>query len=353
MDIFDGHSDSLVKWYLGGARSMHPFLTEQATQHLDLPRARQGGLIGGICAICVPPTAAGFPLLRDRIALRPDGFDVPLPEPIEPAWAEEFALDMMTRMRSLADHHPDQLATITSASDIDRMGDDDRFWLLMHLEGAESIRADLSNLDRFYEAGLRSIGPVWSRPNAFGHGVPFVFPSSPDTGPGLTDAGRMLIAACNQRGILIDLSHMTERGFRDVAEITTAPLVVSHTGAHALAPSARNLTDAQLDRIGESGGLVGITFHVADLNPDGSFDPATPIDRIVDHIDYIARRIGVEHVALGSDFDGAIIPAEMKDATGLPILLNRLQARGFSSEDRQRIASDNWERILKAVLGER
>src|SRR5204862_5975253 len=105
---------------------------------------------------------------------------------------------------------------------------------ILHFEGAEPIDSQLNALEVFYRAGLRSLGLVWSRPNAFGEGVPFRFPSSPDTGPGLTAAGRELVRECNRLGILVDLSHLNERGFWDVADVTTAPLVATHSNAHAL-----------------------------------------------------------------------------------------------------------------------
>ena len=103
----------------------------------------------------------------------------------------------------------------------------------MHLEGAEPIAADLDALYLFHDMGLRSLGPVWSRPTVFGHGVTFAYPSSPDSGPGLTDAGKDLLCVYNELGILFDLSHLNEAGFNDVAALTDAPLVATHSNAHA------------------------------------------------------------------------------------------------------------------------
>src|SRR5690606_476421 len=114
-----------------------------------------------------------------------------------------------------------------------------------------------------------SLGPVWSRDNAFAHGVPFAYPSSPDTGPGLTDAGKELVRACNRMGILIDLSHMTEKGFFDVARVSDQPLVATHSNVHAITPSARNLTDRQLDAVRDSKGVVGLNYAVSFLREDG------------------------------------------------------------------------------------
>jgi membrane dipeptidase len=181
----------------------------------------------------------------------------------------------------------------------------------------------------------------------FAQGVPFKFPASPDIGPGLSEAGRQLVKACNRLGILIDLAHITEQGFWDTAGISHAPLAVTHTGAHALCPSTRNITDKQLDAIKESDGVVGVNFHVGFLRQDGRRDPNTPLSEIVRHIDYIAGRIGIAHVAFGSDFDGAIMPLELGDVAGLPKLLKTLRDHGYDEDALCQITHANWLRILR------
>jgi membrane dipeptidase len=191
------------------------------------------------------------------------------------------------------------------------------------------------------------LGIVWSRPNAFGHGVPFNFPASPDTGPGLTEAGRTLVKTCNQLGILVDLSHLNERGFWDVAGLSDAPLAATHSGVHALSASPRNLTDRQLDAIGETGGIVGVNFHIGFLRADGRSDVETSLSEIVRHAAYVADRIGMEHVGLGSDFDGATMPHDLKDVAGLPKLLQALRNHGFGDGDVEQIAYKNWLRVLR------
>jgi membrane dipeptidase len=155
----------------------------------------------------------------------------------------------------------------------------DSLAMVLHIEGAEAIDADFTALETLHAMGLRSLGPVWSRSNIFGHGAPMTCPASPDSGPGLTDAGKALVAACNELKILVDLSHLTEKGFWDVAATSTAPLVATHSNAHALTPSARNLTDRQLDAIAETGGIVGLNFHVAFLEPEPCRPPAVAARR--------------------------------------------------------------------------
>ena len=223
---------------------------------------------------------------------------------------------------------------------------------VIHIEGAEAIDPNFELLDVLYEAGLRSLGPVWSRPNAFGHGVPFRCPSSPDTGPGLTDLGKELIAACNRLKILIDLSHLTERGFWDVAAISNVPLVATHSNAHALSPHSRNLTDKQLAAIRETGGLVGVNFATSFLRQDGRQDGDTPIELVIEHLEYMLEHVGEDGVGFGSDFDGARIPAGIGNAGGLQNLVEIMRRRGYGEPLIEKLCSGNWLRVLRQTWGE-
>jgi membrane dipeptidase len=215
------------------------------------------------------------------------------------------------------------------------------------LEGAEAIDRDMKMLEVLHTAGLRSLGLVWSRPNIFGHGVPFRFPSSPDTGPGLTEEGKALVRACNELKIVIDLSHLNERGFWDVAELSDAPLVATHSNAHALSPHSRNLTDAQLAAIRDSGGIVGVNFAASFLRSDGRMLTDTPLDVIVRHTDHLIEQLGEDGVALGSDFDGAMIPVEIGTVAGLPKLVEAYRAAGYDEALLRRLLLENWLGVLE------
>jgi membrane dipeptidase len=159
------------------------------------------------------------------------------------------------------------------------------------------------------------------------------------------------VRRCAELGVAVDLSHLNEAGFWDVARLDGAPLIASHSGAHALAPASRNLTDAQIHAIGASGGLVGVVFAVKFLRADGLDDADTPLSAVAAHVRHIVDRIGVEHVALGSDFDGATVPRELGDAAGLPRLLDALRADGFAEEELELIAWGNWRRVLERAWG--
>ncbi len=221
------------------------------------------------------------------------------------------------------------------------------------MEGAEAIDQNFELLDVLYEAGLRSLGPVWSRPNAFGHGVPFRCPSSPDTGPGLTDLGKELIGACNRLKILIDLSHLNERGFWDVAAISNAPLVATHSNAHALSPHARNLTDNQLAAIRKAGGMVGVNFATSFLRKDGRQDADTPLELVFEHLEHMLKHVGEDGVGFGSDFDGAKIPAGIGNAGGLQNLVEIMRVRGYGELLIEKVCNRNWLRVLGQTWGEK
>ena len=217
--------------------------------------------------------------------------------------------------------------------------------------GAEAIDADLDALHVFHALGLRSLGPVWSRPTIFGHGVPFRFPGSPDTGPGLTDAGRRLVKECNALRILLDLSHLNEAGFNDVAALSDAPLVATHSNAHAVTPSTRNLTDRQLRQIAESGGMVGLNYATVFLDPQGRQKSFKGWDPILRHADHLLSILGEDHLGLGSDFDGAMVPEKIGSAAGLPVLIDALRGSGYSEPLLRKLGSANWLAVLARTIG--
>jgi membrane dipeptidase len=318
--IIDGHNDLVLHRWRG-----------EPTLHLDLDEALAAGFAGGFFALYVPSPHAPDP---EDIP-----YEVPMPEAIPHEEAARIAEELFARLCELP------VVRATSADDF-REG---RVTAIVHMEGAEPLAPDLSNLEQWYERGLRSVGLVWSRPNAFAEGVPFRFPSSPDTGAGLTEAGRELVRACNRLGILVDLSHLNEAGFWDVHGISDAPLVATHSNAHALCAASRNLTDSQLDAIRDSGGVVGVNFAVGFLREDGINSPETPISEIVRHIDYLVERMGIDHVAFGSDFDGATIPQELGGVAGLPKLVDALREAGYDDAALAKLTHENWLRVLAAT----
>lgn len=346
--VFDGHNDMVLAMYGDGPRGRRSFFERGESGHLDLPRMREGGFAGGIFAVFVPadPTY-GRPELRPASSV--DEGERPLAPPVGTEYALRCAMALTSTLMRIEDESRGEFSLVRDVAAIRSCMAEGRVAAVLHFEGAEAIDPGLNALEVLYRAGLRSLGLVWSRPNIFAEGVPFAFPHSPDTGPGLTRLGKDLVRECNRMGVMVDLSHLNERGFWDVAELSTKPLVASHSNAHAVTPVTRNLIDRQLDAIRDSGGIAGLNYAVQFARPDGRYEPQTPIADLVRHVDYMVERMGIDHVGLGSDFDGCTVPAELGDATGLPRLIEALRAGGYSEVDLRKIASENWLRVLEAT----
>ncbi|MFN3524606.1 MAG: dipeptidase, partial [Paracoccus sp. (in: a-proteobacteria)] len=276
-------------------------------------------------------------------------FALALPDEIAPDAALPHAFEQAAALRLL--ERTGTLSVVTTPTDLRATIAAGRIAAVMHMEGAEAIR-DRDALHLWHGVGLRSLGPVWSRPTRFGHGVPFAYPASPDQGGPLTDAGRALVADCNALGIMLDLSHLNEAGFNDIARLSDAPLVASHSAVHTICESSRNLTDRQLRQIADSGGLVGLNFASSFLRPDGRRLPLQDLDVMLRHLDHLLGILGEDGVALGSDFDGALMPSDLPDVAALPRLAEAMAAHGYGEALIRKIAADNWIGLLSRTWRE-
>ncbi len=340
--IIDGHNDVLSRSW---ENEKFDFVKGTEPRHLTLDDALEAGMRGGLFAIFIPPNKAEEARPRSFGEKLSTAGAVPLER------AQRVAAAMFSRLQRYAEASDGRFRVARSAADLEAAASGDYLAGLCHMEGAEPIDRNLHALDLYYQAGLRSLGIVWSRTNRFATGVPFGFDMTPDIGPGLTEAGRELVGRCNELGILIDVSHLNEKGFRDVVRISRAPVVASHSNAWALSKSTRNLTDDQLAAIRDTDGLVGLNFGVPFLRPDGGTDENTPIDRMREHLDYLVEHVGIDRVGLGSDFDGVTIPKEIASVGGLPRLIEALRTAGYSEADLEKIAYRNWLRVLRATIG--
>lgn len=340
--IFDGHNDVLSRHvHKQNARSG---FANGIDGHIDLVKAKSGGFGGGFFAIYVHGDPAPD---NENIEWGTNGlpYDVPLPPPVSQKEAIGTVLAQAALLAQL--EQDSSLKICTTVVEIRNCLDNGQMAAIMHLEGAEAIDTNFDALEILYRAGLRSLGPVWSRPTDFGHGVPFRYPADPDIGPGLSEKGKALIKQCNQLGIMIDLSHLNEAGFWDVVELSDAPLVATHSNVHAICPSSRNLTDRQLGAIKDSDGMVGLNFGVAFLRPDGQKIANTGFDIMLTHLDYLLEHLGENRVGLGSDFDGTMIPAAIGDVSGLPALTKAMAEHGYGEALIRNICHENWLNLLE------
>ncbi|MER2537353.1 MAG: dipeptidase [Rhizobiaceae bacterium] len=333
--VFDGHNDVLMKLtrQSQGTAGLRRFLDGHPEWHIDLPKAREGGFAGGLFALFAPLDPAAISGDVDAHAARSD---------LDREIAALFRLERISDGAIKVCRTHAELRSAIAAGQLA---------VVIHIEGIEAIDVDLDALELFYAAGLRSLGPVWARPNAFAHGVPPRMNATPDIGPGLTAAGKELVRACNALGVMIDLSHLNEQGFWDVARISVKPLVATHSNAHALCPHSRNLTDRQLDAIRDSCGLVGVNYATGMLREDGLRTADTSIDVVIRHVDYLLERLGVAGVALGSDFDGTIVPAELGNVAGQQKIVQALRSFGYDEALVRRICHGNWLEMLEKTWG--
>ena len=351
--FFDGHNDFLLRLLESGRPRDALWPGPSGDGHLDLDRMRQGGFAGGFFAIFVPPgpgdMEGDFETLMQATLSPP--YDMPLPRLMDHVAAQPVALAMAGMLHWMARRVPEDFRICRSAAECREAMAAGAVAAIMHLEGAEAIGPDLDALHLFHQMGLRSLGPVWSRPTIFGHGVPLSVPMDPDTGPGLTEAGKDLVRLCDELGILIDLSHLNAAGMRDVAALSDRPLVATHSNAHALTPSARNLTDDQLALIRERDGMVGLNFATVFLNPDGSGRQDCGWEPMLRHLDYLIEKLGEDRVGLGSDFDGCRTPDVLGDVTGVPGLFERLAEHGYDDALLTKLARENWLAALDRTIG--
>lgn len=345
--VFDGHNDLVLRLLHGGV-SAEGVVNGLEDGHIDLPRAKQGGFGGGFFAIFVRSPVDKS--VRYEEMEKPE-YDLPLPDPIPQAEALD---DVRAGFDALEAMEKAGAVTLcrTTAEIEETLKAGERMAAVIHIEGAEAIDPEFALLEDMYESGLRSLGPVWSRPTVWGEGVPFRYPSSPDTGAGLTDAGKELIRQCNRLKIMVDLSHLNEKGVDDVAAISDAPLVATHSNAWEICPHARNLTDRQLQMIAESDGMVGINFASGFLRPDGRMDDDFGLDVVLRHLDHLIKFLGEDRVGMGSDFDGALVPKPIGDCAGLPNLRAALADHGVDDALMTKLTYGNWLRVLRKTWGE-
>jgi len=314
--VFDAHCDTLQEVLAGKRR-----LGERSEEgHIDLPRLREGGVTAQIFALFVSPTYV-------------------------PGGAASQALRLLDVFYQELGENANQLTLATKANDIERAKVEGKVAGILSLEGAEALEGDLGVLRAFYRLGVRNIGLTWNLRNAAADGVDETRSSS-----GLTNFGVQLVQEMNRLGIMVDISHLSPTGVRDVLHISEAPVIASHSNAYALCSHRRNLTDEQLESIASKGGVVGVTFVPNFVTEDGN---QATLKRVLDQIDYMVKTMGVDHVGLGSDFDGFFNAKVqgLEDVTRLPRLTVGLVERGYSEEDVKKILGGNFLRVFREVVG--
>lgn len=279
-----------------------------------------------------------------------------LPQRNEPGW---FGLEVMPEAEVLMEQMYEiyqntlkqcsYLAPARNSAEFLANCRDGKISAFLTIENGYPVRGKLENIKKIYDMGVRLITLTWNDPNCFGH----CHSDKPEEmARGLTDFGREAIAYMTELGILMDVSHLSDGGFYDVAahaKKTGKPFVASHSNCRALSPATRNLTDEMIHILADCGGVAGLNFEPTFLNWDTT-DKVSRIERMCDHVEHLIDKGGIECVGIGTDFDGIGGAFEIADCTGMPMLFDALQKRGISWDAIERIAYKNVSRVICDVM---
>jgi len=334
--------------------------------HLDAVRMKEGGLDAQFFSIWVEPELFGGGGSR----------------------AIKRADDQIEAVRALAENHPETWELATSVADIRRIAAAGKLAALMGLEGGYAIDEQIENVERYYRVGVRYMSPTWT------DSLSWAGSSGDEVGKtrGLNDFGRAVVREMNRLGMMVDVSHVSDKTFWDIIDASTRPVIATHSGCRAIVDERRNLTDEMIVALAKTGGVVNVIFYPAFLEPgwnekkkqvDTEIEPLVQrasnadkgdiahkklardrvrreeflkrlppvsVARIVDHIDHIVKLVGIDHVGIGSDFDGIqAVPADLKSVADLPNLTAELLRRGYSESDIDKILGGNMLRVMEEV----
>jgi len=334
--------------------------------HLDAVRAKEGGLDAQFFSIWVEPQLFG----RGGTS------------------AMKRADIQIEAIHDLAIKHPETWELATTAEDVRRASTDGKIAALMGLEGGYAIDEKIENVKRYYDVGVRYMSPAWSVSTSWAGSSGDAIGES----RGLNDFGKQVVREMNRLGMMVDVSHVSDKTFWDIVKTSTKPVVATHSGCRAITNVPRNLTDDMIVALAKTGGVVNVIFYPEHIEPGWSEKkkkvdaeiaplverasaeeqgnvaqkklardrvrsqeylkrlPPVSVSRIVDHIDHIVKLVGIDHVGIGSDFDGVqAVPADMKSVADLPNLTKELLRRGYSEPDVDKILGGNMLRVMEQV----
>jgi membrane dipeptidase len=334
--------------------------------HLDAVRAKEGGLDAQFFSIWVEPELFGG---GGAVAIR-------------------RADEQIQAVHDLAEKHPEIWELATTAADVRRIAATGKIAALMGMEGGYAIDEKIENVDRYYQMGVRYLSPAWAVSTSWAGS------SGDEVGKtrGLNDFGKQVIREMNKLGMMVDVSHLSDRAFWDIVNTSTKPVIATHSGCRAITNVPRNLTDEMIVALAKTGGVINVIFYPEHIEPGYSDKkkkvdaeiaakvqlasdeekgdaahkklardrvrreeylkrlPPVSVARIVDHIDHIVKLVGIDHVGIGSDFDGVqAVPVDMKSVADLPNLTKELVRRGYSETDIDKILGGNMLRVMGEV----
>jgi membrane dipeptidase len=311
--VFDLHNDVMEKVVYGYQMGIR-----HTTDQSDLPRFRDGGVDAQMFAVWTD--------WRDSAA--------------HPYYT--YTLAMVDSFSSQIRKNASEFAQARNADDIVQANTAGKLAGILAVEGGHAIENDLEKLRAFHRKGARYLTITWNNSTAWAVSAA----DARSTTAGLSDFGRQVIRTMDSLGMIIDVAHTGIKTIWDILATTKNPIVATHSGVRALNNHTRNLNDAQIDSIARRGGVIGVVFYPPFLSPKST----ATIDTVIRHIDYIKNRVGIDYVAIGSDFDGIeSVPVGLEDVSKLPNLTSALLRHGYSIADVRKILGENYLRVFKQV----
>jgi len=315
MIIVDGHCDTLLELF----KNKHSLWDYNENRHLDWPRLQKGQVGLQFMSIYIEPQ-------------------------YKPSDSLSRVLEILDYFHQLQREGQGLPLTVTTKKDLSGINSSEPR-VLLAIEGGEAIEGKLSNLRILFKLGFRSLTLTWNQRNQIADGV-----WEKNTGGGLTTFGREVVQEMNRLGMLIDVSHLSESGFWEVLSLSQQPLAATHSCCYSLHQHPRNLTDAQLQALAEKQGIVGINFYPYFL---GENPHNITIEDVLKHLEHAVNVAGIDHVGLGSDFDGIeLTPQGLSDGSYLPCLIDRLIQLGWKEEEIKKVMGGNFLRVLQQILPE-
>lgn len=307
--VVDGHCDTLLEILLKN----RSFFDSPGKGHLDYERLKLGSVNLQFLAIYIEPE-------------------------FKPVGALARALEILDCFYRIQGNDSQLLPVILTKADLDALSANKTAFLLA-IEGGEALEGKLSTLRILHRLGIRSLTLTWNQRNQLADGI--------WEKEGLTHFGREVIQEMNRLGMLIDVSHLSEKGFEDVIVLSKKPIAATHSCCRALCNHPRNLSDSQLKALKENKGIIGINFYPGFLGEESKIT----LEHVIEHIEHAVSIMGIEHVGLGSDFDGIDqTPEGLEDVTCLPKITERLHKNGWKEEAIKKVLGGNFIRVLKQVL---
>lgn len=318
--VADLHCDAL-HMVLRGKKDL---VTRTNIYEVDIPRLKEGGVNCQVFAIYVNPRLQ-----------KKEGYD-------------RYVRRAIEKLKEICRIDSADIELAKSSGDIERITSEGKIAALLALESGHALEGDTNRLREYYNLGIRILTITHNQSNEFADAA---LDSLHPLNNGLSDLGKALIEQANRLGMIIDVSHASDKTFFDIIHLTQAPIIASHSNARAICNHPRNLTDDQIRAIAQNGGVVGVNFHSSFLRSDKK---RATIKDIINHIDHIIRLVGDDYVALGSDFDGMIKPPlDLQDVSQLPDLVTALKTQGYSPTTIRKVLGENFLRVFTQIENKR